>query len=81
MALLGSFIDVRTIAALASNGSVSFAHGLPAAPDFVFVQATETSASGNWAAVADATNVTISARGVACPVGRVMSIVAHSVIR
>lgn len=81
MALLGSFIDVRTIASLASNGSVSFAHGLPGAPDFVIVQATETSQAGDWASVFDATNVTVSAKGVACPVGRVVSIVAHSIIR
>ncbi len=81
MALLGSFIDVRTIAALASNGSVSFAHGLPAAPDFVIVVGTETSAQGDWSVVFDATNVTVSAKGVACPIGRVLSLVAHSVIR
>ena len=81
MTLLGSFIDVRTIASLASNGSVSFAHGLPAAPDFVIVQATESSEPGDWASVFDATNVTISAKEAACPIGRVMSIVAHSVVR
>ena len=37
MALLGSFIDVRTIASFASNASASFAHGLPAAPDFIII--------------------------------------------
>ena len=37
MALLGSYIDSRTIASFASNASASFAHGLPAAPDFLIV--------------------------------------------
>lgn len=85
MALLGSFIDVRTIASIASNGSASFAHGLPASPDFVFVQATETgsatTASGDWAIAFDATNVSISAKHAATAVARVVSMVGHSIIR
>lgn len=81
MSLLGAYADIRTIASLTANGSVSFAHGLPDVPNFVFVQATETSQPGDWASVYDATNVTISAKGVNCPVGRVLSLVMHSVIR
>ena len=38
MALLGTYIDVRTLATIATQGSSTFAHGLGAAPDFVFAQ-------------------------------------------
>lgn len=90
MALLGTYIDVRTIATIATQGSATFAHGLGAAPDFVFAQyeasATNSSASIPQLAVAhDATNVTVfnvgQVAGAANSRIRVLSIVAHSVIR
>lgn len=86
MALLGSFIDVRTIDTLAADGTVSFAHGLPASPDFVFVignatRSTNASAFA-WIPTWDATNVTIQNCGEgASPTGRVVAVVAHSIIR
>jgi hypothetical protein len=85
MALLGTFIDVRTIASIASNGSASFAHGLPAAPDIVLFQATETGSATTvqpgWAVAFDATNVTISAVNTPTPVTKVASILFHSIVR
>jgi hypothetical protein len=85
MALLGSFIDSRTIASFASNTSFTYAHGLPAAPDFVIpiqtgtatVAATVTPPLVN----SDATNVTLFATGIATQPLKVVSVVAHSVIR
>lgn len=86
MALLGKFIDQRTIASIATNGSASFAHGLPSAPDFVIVfgQTTATLASGglpSWSA--DATNVSLFATGAqATPANlQIDAVVAHSIIR
>lgn len=86
MALLGSFIDVRTIAGIANNASASFAHGLPDTPDFIIPIGAATAASSNTVAyinvLFDATNVTLqNSGGVTSPVLRVTSIVAHSVIR
>lgn len=85
MALLGSFIDVRTIASFASNASASFAHGLPAAPDFVIPVGTgaATTASGVAPLVtADATNVSLfGAATNSSPLLTVTSVVAHSIIR
>lgn len=86
MALLGSFIDVRTLVSIATNATLTFAHGLPAAPDFVLCMpaATTGSASGwqCWAPSFDATNVTIQNIGFVQTVNvRVISVVAHSVIR
>ena len=86
MALLGSFIDVRTLASIVSNASTSFAHGLPAAPDFVIINGTNTattaSGTGNMPMYnSDATNVSIFASGVANPPLRVVSVVAQSIIR
>lgn len=85
MALLGSYIDVRTIASFASNASASFAHGLPAAPDFVLISGLQaaTTASGvvpNY--TADATNVSLFGTATnSAPDIRVVSVVAHSIIR
>lgn len=85
MPLLGSFIDTRTIASFASNASASFAHGLPAAPDFLIVAGVgaATTASGVaplW--TADATNVSLFGSGTqSSPLLRVTSVVAHSIIR
>lgn len=87
MALLGTFIDVRTIAALASDGSASFAHGLPAVPDFVIIHGTSNASGASNAAMAlpryaaDATNVSLFNTGLAGGPLRVTSVVAHSVIR
>ena len=86
MALLGKFIDHRTIAAIASNGSASFAHALPAAPDFIIIAgftsatvASGASALPSW--VADATNVSLFGTGVGGNIIAVTSVVAHSIIR
>lgn len=86
MVLLGRFIDHRTLAAIASNGSASFAHGLPAAPDFVIIAgftsatvASGASALPSWQA--DATNVSLFGTGVGGNVIAVTSVVAHSIIR
>lgn len=88
MTLLGTFIDVRTLAAIATQSSATFAHGLGAAPDFVFVQqevaATLSSASvGQYACGFDATNVTVYNVGQVngTPTTRVISIRAHSIIQ
>lgn len=87
MALLGSFIDVRTLAPIASNGSASFAHGLPAAPDFVIIHGTSNATGASNAAMAlpryaaDATNVSLFGTGLDGGPLKVVSIVAHSVIR
>jgi hypothetical protein len=87
MALLGSFIDVRTIASIDSNASASFAHGLPAAPDFVIIMGTSNASgvSSNAMALpryaADATNVSLFGVGLASGPTKVSSVVAHSIIR
>lgn len=85
MVLLGSFIDVRTIASFASNASASFAHGLPAAPDFIILAgdgaATLAAAAGLPLATANATNVSLFASGQAISQLKVTSVVAHSIIR
>jgi hypothetical protein len=85
MALLGSFIDVRTIASFASNASASFAHGLPAAPDFVLAigNGAATTASGAIPLfTADATNVSLFGSATnSSPLLSVVSVVAHSIIR
>lgn len=85
MALLGSFIDVRTIASFASNASASFAHGLPAAPDFVLVNGVGAATTNSGVIplnTADATNVSLFGAGSqSSPLTRVVSVVAHSIIR
>jgi hypothetical protein len=86
MALLGAFIDSRTNAGLTSDNSLTFAHGLPASPDFVLVQYIATIATAtnhfNLSALSDATNVTIDNGGsTTSPNFRVVSVVAQSIIR
>lgn len=84
MALLGSYIDSRTIASFASNASASFAHGLPAAPDFLIIagnQAATTSLGIIPTWTADATNVSLFGSAQQTPVLKVVSVVAHSIIR
>lgn len=36
MGLLGAYIDSRTLAAMNAEGTVSYVHGLPAAPGFCY---------------------------------------------
>jgi hypothetical protein len=85
MALLSTYIDSRTNAAIAAAGSTSFAHGLPAAPDLVVVHenATTNTTSGiklAWAS--DGTNVSISNHGKnASATLKVVSIYFHSIVR
>ena len=86
MTKLGSYIDVTTLVSIVTNGTLTFAHGLPAAPDFVLCVAAATtgSASGwqSWTPTFDATNVTIQNTGFVQTVNvRVISVVAHSIIR
>ena len=86
MARLGAFIDVTTLASVAANGTLTFAHGLPASPDFVLAFALASAASATtwfgWAPTWDATNVTLQNPGSATtPSVRVISVVAHSIIR
>ena len=86
MALLSHYIDSRTNAGLTTDNSLTFAHGLPADPDFVGVQSitniVTTTNHYNLAAYSDATNVTVINNGnTTSPDFRVFSMVAHSIIR
>lgn len=85
MALLGSFIDVRTLASIAASGSFSYAHGLPATPDFVLFEytgaATLASTLGGVIYSMDATNVSVFAANTPAAPQRAVAVVAHSVIR
>lgn len=85
MALLGSLIDVRTLASIAASGSFSYAHGLPAAPDFVLFEATGAatlaSTLGGVIYSSDATNVSVFADNTPKTTMRAVAVVAHSIIR
>lgn len=85
MAVLGTFVDSRTLAVIAAAGSTSFAHGLPAIPDLVHIQenATTNSTTGVKLAVTyDATNVSIYNHGQGQSATlRCQSIVFHSIAR
>lgn len=85
MSLLGTLIDSRTLAAIAASANSTFAHGLPATPDEVFVQentTTNNSAVVKLAVAYDATNVTIYNHGADTSATlKVTSKVFHSVIR
>ena len=86
MALLSTYIDVRTNAAMAAEGSTTFAHGLPASPDFVIVCGRSTRSSNVSAyminALFDATNVTLQNSGEgASAILNIITVVAHSIIR
>lgn len=86
MALLGAYIDERTHAAINSNASATFAHGLPAAPDLVIIRETTSSASSvshiNPVPIFDATNVSIFQSGERNSTAlEVTSIMFHSIIR
>ncbi len=85
MALLGAFIDSRTITSALSTVINTFNHGLPAVPDFVIIQGigvaalTAPNTVPLWAA--DATKVTLAGSGTISPNISVVSVVAHSLIR
>lgn len=87
MAILSHYIDSRTNAGLTTDNSLTFAHGLPADPDWINIQyitniATSTNAAGPLAAYSDATNVTVINNGnTTSPDFKVVSVVAHSLIR
>ena len=87
MGLLGTFIDQRTLAGIAAEGSASFAHGLPAAPDIVFMEEVTTSAATNVSAIKlvairDATNVSLYNHGQgASQALRITSVRFHSIAR
>jgi hypothetical protein len=85
MALLGSYIDSRTLAAIASGGSSSYAHGLGAAPDIVIIhENTTTNSTTNikLAWKADATNVSVYNHGAGTSATlNAIAIRAHSIIR
>lgn len=86
MALLSHYIDSRTNAGLTTDNSLTFAHGLPAEPDFCIIQYIEnivtTTNNHALACLTDATNVTVINNGnTTSPNFRVVSIVAHSLIR
>ena len=87
MALLSHYIDSRTNVGLTTDNSLTFAHGLPAEPDWVTIQyisniATSTNGASPLAALTDATNVTVINNGnTTSPDFKVVSVVAHSIIR
>lgn len=86
MALLGSFIDQRTLAGIAAAGSASFAHGLPAQPDMVKVEESTTAATNvsgiKLVARRDATNCSIYNHGEGTSQALIVtSIVFHSIVR
>jgi len=90
MALLGTFIDSRTIATIATSGSATFAHGLGADPHLVIVQPEGTAAASSasvpmYAVAHDASNVTVFNCGQANQAGvaalRVVSLRFHSLIQ
>lgn len=68
MALMRVNIDQRTIAGLAPQGTATYAHGLPVAPDavsfrFLNVGITAALAWNQIHALVDATNVTLQNAG------------------
>lgn len=85
MALLGTYIDSRTLAALTSGASASFAHGLPAAPDLVFVHentTTDSTADVKLAWKSDGTNVSIYNHGaVATATLNAAAVYFHTIVR
>ena len=86
MALMGTRIDKRTIAGLASQGTATYAHGLPGAPDsvsirFLNVGLTAALAWNQVHAVEDATNITLQNAGAGASQNmEVTAIVYHSAV-
>lgn len=86
MTLLGTLIDTRTLAAIAANGTATYAHGLPAEPDVVIVNGNQTLASTVSAymynILKNATNVTIQNGGEGVsPTLQATAIRFHSIVR
>jgi len=86
MALMRVQIDKRTLAGLAADGTVAYAHGLGGAPDAVHIRfITAATATTLWVgsrAVIDATNVTINNDGGAAqPDIEVCAVRFHSLIQ
>jgi len=88
MALMGVNIDKRTNVGLVADGTLVFAHGLPAAPDIVRIRYIATQAvtgNSNWKGLAcpvDAINVSVINFGMTtCPNFEVVSIRLHSIIQ
>lgn len=85
MALLGTFIDTRTLAAITASGSSSYAHGLPGAPNLVQVWENATTNSTTAIKLAwssDATNISIYNHGQGNSATlQAFAMFAHSVIR
>lgn len=85
MALLGAFIDSRTLVALTTADTVTYAHGLPAAPDVVIVQentTTNNTSNLKFCVKADATNVSVWNYGEAASATlNSVAVVFHSIVR
>lgn len=86
MALLGTYIDQRTVAAPAGAASGSFAHGIALTPDFcgvIFATSAASIASpAPLAATYDGTNVTYSNLGNSTqPVPTITTVRFHTIIR
>lgn len=85
MSLLGSFIDSRTLAGLTTADNITYAHGLPAAPDLVVVQentTTNNTSNLKFGIKSDATNVSITNYGEGTSATlKAVAIVFHSIAR
>lgn len=86
MALLGTLIESHTTTSIVSQGSRTFAHGLPADPDIVLTEAIASIASStNWwhhYVLHDTANCTVhNCGGANGPSYRVVAVVFHSIIR
>jgi hypothetical protein len=79
------YVDKRTLAAIASNGTMTYPHGLPRTPDVVLVRWNQTIvAASNVASISalvDASNVSLqNIGGVQSPTMEVCTMVFHSLI-
>lgn len=85
MARLGTFVDSRTLAAMDSLSSASYAHGLPAAPDLVYVHenaTTNSTGSVKLCWTSDGTNVSVSNHGeLITATLKAVAVVFHAVVR
>lgn len=85
MALLGTLIDSRTLAGLTTADTVTYAHGLPAAPDCIIVQentTTNNTSNLKFSIKSDATNVSIWNYGEGTSATlRAVALVFHSIQR
>jgi len=85
MTLLATLIDSRTLAAINAGANSSYAHGLPASPDVVFVYENTTTDSTSACKIAvkwDGTNVSVYNHGECNSATlRAVAWVCHSIIR